>query len=143
MSKLFSSFSLRGVEYRNRIFMSPMCQYSAREGIPDDWHLVHLGSRAVGGAGQVMVEATAISPAGRITPGDLGIWSDSHVEAFKRITAFIDSQGAIPAIQIAHAGRKASTDVPWQGGTTLDQGGCSIWVPVLFLLTRCPPSPVN
>jgi 2,4-dienoyl-CoA reductase-like NADH-dependent reductase (Old Yellow Enzyme family) len=129
MSKLFSSFSLRGVEYRNRIFMSPMCQYSAREGIPDDWHLVHLGSRAVGGAGQVMVEATAISPAGRITPGDLGIWSDRHIEAFKRITAFIDSQGAIPAIQIAHAGRKASTDVPWQGGTTLplDQGG---WQPL-------------
>lgn len=122
MNVLFSRFSLRGVEFRNRIFMSPMCQYSAQEGIPDDWHLVHLGSRAVGGAGQVMVEATAISPAGRISPGDLGIWSDRHVEAFRRITAFIDSQGAIPAIQIAHAGRKASTEAPWWGGAPLPPG---------------------
>ncbi len=129
MNVLFSRFNLRRIEFRNRIFMLPMCQYSAQEGIPDDWHLVHLGSRAVGGAGQIMVEATAISPAGRITPGDLGIWSDRHVEAFKRITAFIDAHGAIPAIQIAHAGRKASTDAPWRGGTPLSpgQGG---WQPL-------------
>ena len=134
MSKLFTPFKLRGVEFRNRVFMSPMCQYCAQEGIPDDWHLVHFGSRAVGGAGQVMVEATAISPEGRITNGDLGIWSDMHTEAFRRITAFVEAQGAVPAIQIAHAGRKASTDVPWQGGTPLspDKGG---WQPLA-------PSPV-
>lgn len=129
MSKLFTPIKLRGVEFRNRIFMSPMCQYCAHDGIPDDWHLVHLGSRAVGGAAQVMVEATAISPEGRITKGDLGIWSDKHTEAFRHITAFVEAQGAVPAIQIAHAGRKASTDVPWQGGTPLspDKGG---WQPV-------------
>ena len=122
MSKLFAPFKLRGVEFRNRVFMSPMCQYCAQDGIPDDWHLVHLGSRAVGGAGQVMVEATAVSPEGRITNGDLGIWSDTHTEAFRRITAFVEAQGCVPAIQIAHAGRKASTDVPWRGGTPLSPG---------------------
>ena len=129
MSKLFAPFKLRSVEFRNRVFMSPMCQYCAQDGIPDDWHLVHLGSRAVGGAGQVMVEATAISPEGRITNGDLGIWSDTHMEAFRRITAFVEAQGCVPAIQIAHAGRKASTDVPWQGGMPLspDKGG---WQPL-------------
>jgi 2,4-dienoyl-CoA reductase-like NADH-dependent reductase (Old Yellow Enzyme family) len=134
MSKLFTPFNLRGVEFRNRVFMSPMCQYCAKDGIPDDWHLVHLGSRAVGGAGQVMAEATAISPEGRITYGDLGIWSDTHVEAFSRITSFIEARGAVPAIQIAHAGRKASTDVPWQGGLPLppDRGA---WKPL-------GPSPV-
>ena len=122
MSKLFTPFKLRSVEFRNRVFMSPMCQYCAQDGIPDDWHLVHLGSRAVGGAGQVMVEATAVSPEGRITNGDLGIWSDTHAEAFSRITAFVEAQGCVPAIQIAHAGRKASTDVPWRGGTPLSPG---------------------
>ena len=122
MSKLFTPFKLRSVEFRNRVFMSPMCQYCAQDGIPDDWHLVHLGSRAVGGAGQVMVEATAVSPEGRITNGDLGIWSDMHTEAFRRITALVEAQGCVPAIQIAHAGRKASTDVPWRGGTPLSPG---------------------
>lgn len=134
MSRLFTPFRLRDVEFRNRIFMSPMCQYCAHEGVADDWHLVHLGSRAVGGAGQVMVEATAVSPEGRITRGDLGIWQDGHTEAFRRITAFIAAQGAVPAIQIAHAGRKASTEVPWRGGAPVapDQGG---WQPM-------GPSPV-
>ena len=134
MSKLFTPLQLRGVEFRNRIFLSPMCQYCARDGIADDWHLVHLGSRAVGGAGQVMVEATAVSPEGRITHGDLGIWSDGHREAFRRITAFVEAQGAVPAIQIAHAGRKASTEVPWRGGAPIapDKGG---WEPL-------GPSPV-
>jgi len=129
MSKLFTPFKLRSVEFRNRVFMSPMCQYCAQDGFPEDWHFVHLGSRAVGGSGQVMVEATAISPEGRITNGDLGIWSGKHTEAFRRITAFVEAQGAVPAIQIAHAGRKASTDVPWQGGTPLspDKGG---WQPL-------------
>ncbi|MDE3208031.1 MAG: oxidoreductase, partial [Pseudomonadota bacterium] len=109
MSKLFESFSLRNVTFRNRAFVSPMCQYSSKEGLPTDWHMVHLGSRAVGGFGLVMVEASAVSPEGRISPDDSGIWSPAHVDAFKPITRFIAEQGAIPAIQLAHAGRKAST----------------------------------
>ncbi|HEY0405091.1 MAG TPA: NADH:flavin oxidoreductase/NADH oxidase [Pyrinomonadaceae bacterium] len=121
MSKLFSPFKLRSVEFRNRVFVSPMCQYSSRDGMPNDWHLAHLGSRAVGGAGLVMVEATGVSPEGRISPGDTGLWSDRHAEAFKAIAAFIKSQGAVPGIQLAHAGRKASTDVPWRGGKPLSE----------------------
>jgi 2,4-dienoyl-CoA reductase-like NADH-dependent reductase (Old Yellow Enzyme family) len=115
MSKLFTSFNLRGLEFRNRVFVSPMCQYSSPGGIPTDWHLVHLGSRAVGGAGLVMTEATAISPEGRISPDDTGIWSDAHTVAWKRIAHFIGEQGAHPAMQLAHAGRKASTHAPWTG----------------------------
>jgi len=99
-----------------------MCQYSCENGLPNDWHLVHLGSRAVGGAGLVIAEATAVSTEGRISPGDCGIWSDAHVEAFKPITAFIEARGAVPGIQIAHAGRKASTDVPWNGGMPIADG---------------------
>src|ERR1035437_9274788 len=115
MSPLFSPLTLRAITFRNRIFLSPMCQYSSRDGMPTDWHLVHLGGRAVGGAGLVMVEATAVTPEGRISPADSGIWSDSHAQAFQRITAFIAEQGAVPAIQLAHAGRKASTAAPWEG----------------------------
>lgn len=128
-SKLFEPLQLRDTVFRNRIFVSPMCQYSSEEGMPNDWHLVHLGSRAVGGAALVMVEATAVSPEGRISPWDMGIWSDEQAHAFERITAFIKGQGAVPAIQLAHAGRKASTDVPWRGGNPLppDAGG---WQPV-------------
>src|SRR5205809_6160569 len=113
MSHLFSPIQLREVRARNRIFVSPMCQYSSNDGLPTDWHLVHLGSRAVGGAGLVMVEATAVSPEGRISPWDSGIWSDAHADAFRRITAFVAARGAVPGIQLAHAGRKASTDAPW------------------------------
>jgi 2,4-dienoyl-CoA reductase-like NADH-dependent reductase (Old Yellow Enzyme family) len=129
MSRLFSPLQLRSLSFRNRIFVSPMCQYSSRDGFPTDWHLVHLGSRAVGGAGLVMVEATAVSPEGRISPDDSGIWSDTHGEAFAPIARFIRSQGAVAGIQLAHAGRKASTDLPWQGGGPLgpDQRG---WQPV-------------
>jgi 2,4-dienoyl-CoA reductase-like NADH-dependent reductase (Old Yellow Enzyme family) len=129
MSKLFSPIRLRSVEFKNRIFVSPMCQYSSPEGLPTDWHLVHLGSRAVGGASLVMVEATAVSPAGRISPTDSGIWSDTHAKAFKRITAFVQGQGAVPGIQLAHAGRKASTDVPWRDEKPLSmaEGG---WQPM-------------
>ncbi|MBC7798795.1 MAG: oxidoreductase, partial [Pyrinomonadaceae bacterium] len=116
MSKLFEKFKLRDVTFRNRIFVSPMCQYSSENGMPTDWHLVHLGSRAVGGAGLVIQEATAVSPEGRITAGDAGIWSDEHAEAYKKIVTFIKSQGAIAGIQLAHAGRKASTAKPWEGG---------------------------
>jgi 2,4-dienoyl-CoA reductase-like NADH-dependent reductase (Old Yellow Enzyme family) len=120
MAKLFEPLRLRELEFRNRIFVSPMCQYSSRDGFPTPWHLVHLGSRAVGGAGLVMVEATAVSPEGRISPDDSGIWTDDHADALAPIAAFIKEQGAVPAIQLAHAGRKASTDAPWQGGGPLN-----------------------
>jgi 2,4-dienoyl-CoA reductase-like NADH-dependent reductase (Old Yellow Enzyme family) len=115
MTRLFTPLALKDVTYRNRIFVSPMCQYSSEAGMPTDWHLVHLGSRAVGGAGLVMVEASGVSPVGRISPWDSGIWSAVHAEAFRRITGFIEAQGAVPGIQIAHAGRKASTRRPWEG----------------------------
>ncbi|MBE0603432.1 MAG: NADH:flavin oxidoreductase/NADH oxidase [Deltaproteobacteria bacterium] len=115
MSILFSPLTLRSITFRNRIFVSPMCQYSSHEGLPTDWHLVHLGSRAVGGAGLVMVEATAVSPEGRISPGDSGIWRDAHAEAFAPIARFIKEQGAVPGIQLAHAGRKGSCSPPWLG----------------------------
>lgn len=138
MSKqLFSPIKLREVTVKNRIFVSPMCQYSAVDGMPNTWHLVHLGSRAVGGAGLVMVEATAVNPEGRITPADLGIWSDAHTEAFTPIARFIKEHGAVPAIQIAHAGRKASCDLPWKGGKYLppSQGGWQTVAPSALALT--------
>ena len=119
INRLFSALTLRHVTFRNRIFVSPMCQYSSRDGMPTDWHLVHLGSRAVGGAGLVMVEATAVSPQGRISPDDCGIWSDAHGAAFASIAGFIREQGAVAGMQLAHAGRKASTDLPWLGGGPL------------------------
>ncbi len=129
MRLLFSPLTLRTVTFRNRIFVSPMCQYSSRNGLPTDWHLVHLGSRAVGGAGLVMVEATAVSPSGRISPDDSGIWSDVHTDAFKPIASFIRNHGAVPGIQLAHAGRKASTDSPWRGAGPVspERGG---WQPL-------------
>lgn len=129
MSDLFSPLTLRGVTFRNRVFVSPMCMYSAEDGVPNEWHRVHLGSRAVGGAGLVMVEATGVSPEGRISPFDTGIWNDAQAEAFRPIAAFIKRMGASPAIQLAHAGRKASTDAPWRGGLPLgpSEGG---WQPI-------------
>jgi 2,4-dienoyl-CoA reductase-like NADH-dependent reductase (Old Yellow Enzyme family) len=120
MTKLLSTITIKNLTLRNRIVMSPMCQYSATGGFTNDWHLVHLGSRAVGGAGLVIVEATAVAPEGRITPGDTGIWSDEHIEGLARIVKFIHSQGAAAGIQLAHAGRKASCAVPWEGGRQLD-----------------------
>ncbi len=116
MSSLFTPYRLRDLEFRNRVFVSPMCQYSSPGGIPTDWHLVHLGSRAVGGAALVFTEATAVSPEGRISPDDTGIWSDAHAAAWARIARFVKEQGAVPGIQLAHAGRKASTAAPWLGG---------------------------
>ncbi len=113
MAKLFTPFKIRNLEFKNRIFVSPMCQYSSLDGVANQWHMVHLGSRAVGGAALVMAEATSVSPEGRISYGDAGIWNDKQVEALKPITEFIRAQGAVAAIQLAHAGRKASTDVPW------------------------------
>ncbi|MBC6699914.1 NADH:flavin oxidoreductase/NADH oxidase [Hymenobacter sp. BT190] len=115
MSDLFSPFVLRGLTLRNRIVISPMCMYSAQDGFANDWHLVHLGSRAVGGASLIIQEATAVTPEGRITPGDLGIWKDEHVPFLRRITDFIKAQGAVAGIQLAHAGRKASHHIPWEG----------------------------
>lgn len=112
---LFSPLKLRGLTVKNRIFVSPMCMYSAQDGVPNDWHMVHLGSRAVGGAGLITVEATGVVPEGRISPGCLGLWNEQQVEKFKPITAFIKHQGSIPAIQLAHAGRKASCSLGWQG----------------------------
>ena len=119
MSSLFSPFKLKNTTFKNRIVVSPMCQYSSVDGFANDWHLVHLGTRAVGGAGLVFTEAAAVSPEGRITPDDLGIWKDEHVDFLKRITTFIVTQGSIPAIQLAHAGRKASHESPWKGGKVL------------------------
>ena len=121
MSKLFSPLIIKNITFRNRIVMSPMCQYSSAEGFSNDWHLVHLGSRAVGGAGLVIAEATAVSSEGRITPGDLGLWNDEHINGLSRIADFIHQQGAIAGIQLAHAGRKASCAVPWEGGKQLDE----------------------
>lgn len=131
MSKLFSRFKLRGLDFKNRIFVSPMCQYSAQDGIADTWHMVHLGSRAVGGAALVMVEATAVVPEGRISPHDMGIWSDRHAEALAPIARFIREQGAAPAIQLAHAGRKASADAPWfsRGPLVPENGGWQVVAP--------------
>lgn len=131
-AQLLSPMTLRGVTLPNRVVMSPMCQYSAEDGMANDWHLVHLGSRAAGGVGLVMVEATAVTPEGRITPGDLGIWSDQHAEPLARIARFIHSQGALAGIQLAHAGRKASCDLPWNGGAllkTAEQGGWPVLAP--------------
>lgn len=120
MSHLFSPLHIRNVTLRNRIAMSPMCQYSSKDGFAGDWHMVHYGTRASGGAGLIIVEATAVWPEGRITPGDLGLWSDDHIPALSRITGFIHSQGAVAGIQLAHAGRKASCALPWEGGKQLD-----------------------
>lgn len=125
---LLSPLKFRGVTLRSRIGVSPMCQYCAQDGFADDWHLVHLGSRAVGGAALVMVEATAVTPEGRITPGDLGIWDDRHIEPLARIARFVHREGAVAGIQLAHAGRKASCDVPQRGGARLkpQEGGWGV-----------------
>jgi 2,4-dienoyl-CoA reductase-like NADH-dependent reductase (Old Yellow Enzyme family) len=125
---LLSPLTVRCLPLRNRIVMSPMCQYVARDGFADDWHLVHLGSRAAGGVALVIVEATAVTPEGRITPGDVGLWDDAHAEPLARIARFVHTQGAAAGIQLAHAGRKASCDVPWRGGASLtaEQGAWPI-----------------
>ena len=121
MASLFQPITIRDIHIKNRIVVSPMCQYSSTDGFATDWHLVHLGSRAVGGAGLVITEATAVSPEGRISPGDLGIWKEEHIEFLKRITTFIEAQGAVPGIQLAHAGRKASHHEPWKGNKSLTE----------------------
>jgi 2,4-dienoyl-CoA reductase-like NADH-dependent reductase (Old Yellow Enzyme family) len=115
MSTLFTPLTLRGATFRNRAWVSPMCQYSATDGLPDDWHLVHLGARAVGGAGLVLTEATAVTPEGRISPQDTGIWNDAQADVWARIAGFVKAQGAAAGMQLAHAGRKGSTLRPWDG----------------------------
>jgi 2,4-dienoyl-CoA reductase-like NADH-dependent reductase (Old Yellow Enzyme family) len=132
MAHLFEPLQLRGIELPHRIVVSPMCQYSCvgNDGLATDWHLVHLGTRAVGRAAAVIAEATAVTADGRISPVDLGIWSDAHVEPLRRAFAFVAQQGAVPGIQLAHAGRKASTSAPWKGGRPISpqEGG---WVPIM------------
>jgi 2,4-dienoyl-CoA reductase-like NADH-dependent reductase (Old Yellow Enzyme family) len=125
MAHLFDPLAIGDVEFANRVFVSPMCQYSSRDGLPNDWHLVHLGSRAVGGAGLVMTEATAVVPEGRISPQDLGIWSDEHADRLRPIVSFIHEQGSVAGMQLAHAGRKASTRRPWESSGTVaeSEGG--------------------
>ncbi len=127
MARLFEPWTVRGITSRNRICVSPMCQHATSDGVAGSWHMVHLGSRAVGGAGIVMVEASAVSPEGRITPMDLGIWNEAQMEALSPVVHFMKEQGAVPAIQIAHAGRKASTAPPFEGGHGIapEEGG---WV---------------
>jgi 2,4-dienoyl-CoA reductase-like NADH-dependent reductase (Old Yellow Enzyme family) len=141
---LFSPLEIRGVKFRNRIGVSPMCQYSCEDGFANDWHFVHLGSRAVGGAGMVMVEASAVEARGRISAEDMGIWKDEHIAPLARIAEFMKAHGAVAGIQLAHAGRKASTAQPWKGGKTVsvEAGG---WTPsapsaVPFYETDAPPA---
>ncbi len=135
MAYLFEPLELRGIALPHRILVSPMCQYTSVDGMANDWHLVHLGSRAVGRAAAILTEATAVTADGRISPDDLGLWNDAQIEPLRRIFAFIEQQGSIPGMQLAHAGRKASTSAPWKGGQPVspDEGG---WTPIVA------PSPV-
>lgn len=143
-SKLFTSLQLKSVTLKNRIVISPMCQYSAIDGFANDWHLVHLGSRASGGAALIIQEATSVSPEGRISPEDLGIWKDDHIEKLAQINQFIESQNSVPGIQLAHAGRKASAASPWNGGrkVTTDQGGWETVAPSAIAFHDSDKAPV-
>jgi len=146
MSALFEPLTLRGLTLKNRLVVSPMCQYSAQDGFANDWHLVHLGSRAVGGAGLLIQEATAVSPEGRITPEDLGLWKDEHVDFLKRINEFIVAQGSVPGVQLAHAGRKASTYTSWlgpgHGAVPEAEGGWPVVAPSALAFADDYPLPV-
>jgi len=138
-SHLFSPLQIREINLRNRIGVSPMCEYSSVDGFANDWHFVHLGSRAVGGAAIVMTEASAVLSEGRISPQDLGIWLDDHIPMLSRIFRFIEEHGAVPGMQLAHAGRKASTAAPWSGGGALEESDEG-WRPI-FAPTAIPFSP--
>jgi 2,4-dienoyl-CoA reductase-like NADH-dependent reductase (Old Yellow Enzyme family) len=142
-SGLFAPLTIRGVNFRNRVAVSPMCEYSCQDGFANDWHLVHLGSRAVGGAALVLTEAAAVEARGRISPADLGIWKDEHIEKLAQITTFIKQQGAIPGMQIAHAGRKASCRVPWDGGSAIPaaDGGWQTVAPSALPFRNTDPVP--
>jgi 2,4-dienoyl-CoA reductase-like NADH-dependent reductase (Old Yellow Enzyme family) len=145
MPDLFTPLTIRGVTFRNRIAVSPMCEYSSLDGFADDWHLVHLGSRAVGGAGLVITEATAVEPRGRISLADLGLWKDEHIEMLARIARFIRRQGAAPGIQLAHAGRKGSTRTPWEGGARIaeSEGGWQAVAPSPIPFRPQEPAPAE
>jgi len=138
MSKLFEPLTIKSVTLKNRLVVSPMCQYSSEDGFASDWHLVHLGSRAVGGAALIIQEATAVSPEGRISPGDLGIWKDEHISRLRNIASFIHEQGSLMGVQLAHAGRKASHATPWKGGKLLStsEGGWQNVAPSAIPLTE-------
>jgi 2,4-dienoyl-CoA reductase (NADPH2) len=143
---LLSPLTIDGVTFKNRIVVSPMCQYCAIDGLASDWHLVHLGSRAVGGAGLIFVEASAVLPEGRITPGDMGIWGDQHIEPLARIARFLETQGTVPGIQIAHAGRKASCAAPWTGGARLkppDPAAWDVFAPSPIPFREGDPTPIE
>jgi len=142
-NNLFTPLTLRGLTFRNRIFLSPMCQYSSEDSKPTVWHLTHYGSRAVGGAACLIQEATAVLPEGRISPGDLGIWDDSHIAALLPLVQFIKDNGAVPGIQLAHAGRKASTSVPWQGSGYVppEKGGWPVVAPSAIPFDNKSPMP--
>ena len=144
MPHLFDPLTLRSVTFPNRVFVSPMCEYSATDGLVNDWHFVHLGSRAVGGAGMVMTEATAVVPEGRISPEDLGLWSDAHIEPLARIVRFLHAQGSVAGMQLAHAGRKASTYRPWSGDGTVpvaDGGWANVVAPSALAFASHYPMP--
>jgi len=140
---LLTPLTMRGVTFRNRIVMSPMCQYSSEEGMANDWHLVHLGSRAVGGAALVIVEATAVTRDGRISPFDMGLWNDGQIEPLARIARFVQAQGSVAGIQLSHAGRKASTGQPWKGGRPIppEQGGWTVVAPSPIPFSEGSPVP--
>ena len=145
MAHLFDSLTIRDLQFNNRVFVSPMCEYSSADGYATDWHFVHLGSRAVGGAGLVLTEATAVVPEGRISPQDLGIWSDDHVPALRRIVSFIHEQGSVAGMQLAHAGRKASTLRPWEGSGAIPEsegGWTNVMAPsaIPFAENYAPPT---
>jgi len=142
---LFAPLTIRGVRFRNRIAVAPMSQYSSEDGFAGDWHLVHLGSRAVGGAAAVIGEAAAVEPRGRISPNDLGIWKDEHIGGLARIARFVKQQGAVPGIQLAHAGRKASTEPPWKGGSAIppEAGGWQTVAPSAIPFRPSDPVPAE
>jgi 2,4-dienoyl-CoA reductase-like NADH-dependent reductase (Old Yellow Enzyme family) len=143
MAGLFDPLAIREVKFTNRVFVSPMCQYSSHDGYANDWHFVHLGSRAVGGAGLVLTEATAVLPEGRISPQDLGIWADEHIEMLSRIVRFIHEQGSVAGMQLAHAGRKASTHRPWEapGAISESEGGWKVVAPSVIPFSDTYPMP--
>jgi len=144
MAHLFEPLAIRGITFSNRVFVSPMCEYSSIDGFANDWHFVHLGSRAVGGAGLVFTEATAVTPEGRISPEDLGIWKDDHIEMLTRIVRFIHEQGSVAGMQLAHAGRKASTYRPWSGNGAIaevDGGWTNVLAPTAVAFADNYPQP--
>src|SRR5476651_1969764 len=145
MPHLFSPLTIRGVEFKNRIVVSPMCEYSSEDGFANNWHLVHLGSRAVGGAALIITEATAVSPEGRISAGDLGIWKDEHIAELEKITAFIHQHGSVAGVQLAHAGRKASHELPWLGGkqVPLLSGGWQTVAPSAIAFAQTEEKPLE